>query len=784
LLLAFALLVWLQVKMGWSGMWGIALTFLGLSFIIFIHELGHFAVAKWCDVHVLTFSIGFGPALPGCSFRRGETTYKIALIPLGGYVKMVGEGEESEKGDDDPRSFKNKTVGQRMAIISAGVIMNLLFACACVVFVYLTHGIDRTMPVIDRIESGSPAWMQSIPTGAEITRVGEKENPSWEEFRIAVMLSQQGQKLPLAYKSLDGSVHEIEIEPRCDDNDLNPVIGVIPSWKLKLLTNDFQKQREFPYHYFSAAAAAREVDLRPGDVILATSDPDHPETLKPLALEGADQGFNYDELGRRLLRLAGTPMVIQVRGADGKTEEKTLPPAGFAFGDSFVGSTVPQEGAYDPFFVKDLPPDPRNPAPDHHDYFEFQRRMRRLAGKPVVVQVRRDKADPLSPPVNILVPPAYAYTFGMRMKMGEVAAVRPHSPAEKAGVVAGDILKQVKMTDAAGKVLFHEDNPDPLKVVSQLRLAAANPGVKMVTFTVLRRNAVTHQAREALELPAAEWDEQWESNNEFPLGQADPLSIPELGIAYRVESTIVAVDPDSPAARAGLQVNDVIEEARIKDTGKTVDEGKWGRWEELKAKRGPNDYAFDEWAHLFYSLQMMDYKELQVKVRRDGNLLEPIEIQALPDYQWPLKDRGWIFMPDTQREKADGFWSALRMGTGYTVRRAMEIYLQIRSLITNRISFKQMSGPLTIATTAYDVVSRDIYWFILLLGFISVNLAVVNFLPIPLLDGGHMVFLIYEKLRGKPASEHVRLVATYLGLAFVLSLMGFVLFMDVKRLLF
>ena len=73
--------------------WDVLLAVAGLSFIIFVHELGHFLAAKWCDVHVKTFSIGFGPAVPGCQFTYGETTYKLALIPLGGFVAMVGEGD-------------------------------------------------------------------------------------------------------------------------------------------------------------------------------------------------------------------------------------------------------------------------------------------------------------------------------------------------------------------------------------------------------------------------------------------------------------------------------------------------------------------------------------------------------------------------------------------------------------------------------------------------------------------------------------------------------------------
>ena len=66
---------------------------IGLGFVIFIHELGHFLAAKWCDVHVKTFSIGFGPAVPVCSYKWGETTYMLGIIPLGGYVAMVGEGD-------------------------------------------------------------------------------------------------------------------------------------------------------------------------------------------------------------------------------------------------------------------------------------------------------------------------------------------------------------------------------------------------------------------------------------------------------------------------------------------------------------------------------------------------------------------------------------------------------------------------------------------------------------------------------------------------------------------
>src|SRR6204780_4836028 len=107
----------------------------GLGFVIFIHELGHFLLAKWNGVKVEKFSIGFGATIFG--FRRGETEYVLAAIPLGGFVKMLGEGpEDQENKSTDPRAYPNKSVGARMAIISAGVIMNVLMGLACFVLAY------------------------------------------------------------------------------------------------------------------------------------------------------------------------------------------------------------------------------------------------------------------------------------------------------------------------------------------------------------------------------------------------------------------------------------------------------------------------------------------------------------------------------------------------------------------------------------------------------------------------------------------------------------------------
>jgi regulator of sigma E protease len=109
------------------------------------------------------------------------------------------------------------------------------------------------------------------------------------------------------------------------------------------------------------------------------------------------------------------------------------------------------------------------------------------------------------------------------------------------------------------------------------------------------------------------------------------------------------------------------------------------------------------------------------------------------------------------------------------------MYLQLRSLLTGRISSKQMGGPFAIMTQGFLFAQSGNYELLLFLAMISINLAVVNFLPIPILDGGHMVFLIYEKLRGRPPTEKVRAIGTYIGLAMIVLLMIFVFYQDFQN---
>ena len=111
------------------------------------------------------------------------------------------------------------------------------------------------------------------------------------------------------------------------------------------------------------------------------------------------------------------------------------------------------------------------------------------------------------------------------------------------------------------------------------------------------------------------------------------------------------------------------------------------------------------------------------------------------------------------------------------------IYGNLRALLTARVSTEGVTGPLGLAGAAYHLADQDFFQYIIFLGIISLNLAIVNFLPIPVLDGGHMAFLIYEKILSRRPSRQVRIATTYLGLAVILSLMVFVIYLDLKRML-
>ena len=155
---------------------------IGLAALIFVHELGHFLIARKCGVIVEKFSIGFGPKIVG--FKSGGTEYLIAAIPLGGYVKMKGE-DPAEEIEDTRGSFSAATVYQRLAIAFGGPLFNFLFAIAIYIGVY-TVGIPASGTDIGKIHDKSPAQEAGLQTGDRIIEIDGEKIRYWHELQDIV----------------------------------------------------------------------------------------------------------------------------------------------------------------------------------------------------------------------------------------------------------------------------------------------------------------------------------------------------------------------------------------------------------------------------------------------------------------------------------------------------------------------------------------------------------------------------------------------------------------------
>ncbi len=176
-----------------------------------MHEFGHFIFARLHDIRVESFSIGFGPKIIG--FKRGETEYQISPIPLGGYIKMTGEDPSETVDSADERAFANKSIWTRVKVVSAGPLTNLLFAFVLMPVVFMIGRMEPEYlskpPVVETIESNSPAEAASFQKGDLVTAVDNHAVSTWDDFQKKIIVS-VGQNVRISYKR-DGKKLETSV---------------------------------------------------------------------------------------------------------------------------------------------------------------------------------------------------------------------------------------------------------------------------------------------------------------------------------------------------------------------------------------------------------------------------------------------------------------------------------------------------------------------------------------------------------------------------------------------
>jgi regulator of sigma E protease len=492
--------------------------------------------------------------------------------------------------------------------------------------------------------------------------------------------------------------------------------------------------------------AAWRAGLRTGDEITAIG------ALKDPIFSDLQKGVTLGDVSK------GVEFTIR-RPADGSTRTLLLRP------DTDLG--VPTVGVTSPFSLT-LPADLKEglpgaagratPAFEAGDtiraidgvavetYAQLVAELAHRIDKPVRLTVSRRVQSGSATTVEIELPPQMMRTTGMVMTPLAVKAVQDDSPASRAGIRPGDRIVAV---DGVGI-------GDPLTLDKRLQSRVGDT----VKITVTRADGATEDID--IVPRAVEWLEEarWPTS---------PVSISTLGVAIGVDALVAAVVPDSAAAAAGIVAGDRVVRVRFVRPGEdaTRDEGL-----ELSEKS-------PSWPYVKGALQQVEEgTTLALDVEGADGSRRDVSLTAVVDPARFVVDRGLLFEPVYKMVRAGSIPAALRLGFRKAIDDLSLVYKFLHKLTVNQISPRLLGGPIEIAKQAGKSAEEGFSRFLLFLTMLSANLAVVNFLPIPVLDGGHMVFLVYEWLRGKPPSEGVVAALSYLGLALILTLMMFVFGLD------
>ncbi len=214
-----------------------------LGLLIFVHELGHFLAARLFGVTVTRFSLGFGPKLVG--FTRGETEYRISAVPLGGYVKMLGENpDEEEAAVSQPGAFVNKSIARRLMIVAAGPVSNFVLGVVVFALILYLWGVPVLMPQVGKLLDGYPAAGSGLREGDLVVEVNGRPVRTWDE--MAELIKNNGLRPLQLTVERDGKLHSVSVTPaEGESKDIfgqpikKPMVGISPSGRAFIRKLDF-----------------------------------------------------------------------------------------------------------------------------------------------------------------------------------------------------------------------------------------------------------------------------------------------------------------------------------------------------------------------------------------------------------------------------------------------------------------------------------------------------------------------------------------------------------------
>lgn len=684
-----------------STLGDLALVMLGFGLIIFIHELGHFLAARWAGIRVLTFAIGFGPSV--CSFRRNlgwrrgsseleylrlppaarlassPTEYRVNLLPLGGYVRMLGQEDlDPTAVSDAPDSYQNCPPWKRMIVISAGVIMNLITAALIFVAVFMI-GLRVEPPVIGDVLPGSAAGKAvlvgqeggegpGLKPGDEIVEINGRKPNSFNDLALATAMTKPGETLELAVRR-DGSPAPLRFQ-------ISPQVGRA-SGLFELGVEGLRSLR-----ILSSERASVNDQIRPA--------------LEAMGLAGV-------EPGSRVVRVAGRDVASMaeflgaVRGAQGQSVEV----------------------AFDNGAVVTLSPRPQLQT----DLVEHE------SGRAMTIE----------------------HVLGLSPVL--CVALQSEEPP-KQGLKPGDIFARIGAVEfpsiAQGIAQIRSHARQNLDIVVLRRQSDGTLGEVPLTVQVSKGGQVGFAASSTAAT------DNW-------------LSLPPRVLA---SGGLLSSDPPPAAAvitRPGLRLAaiDQIPVANLYQARDTLRDATAAA------------LARGEAASVQLTLLPPDPTEPPVRVTMPISLQN---LRALHALGWQSPIPAGLFAPEQVTLKAQTPAEAIGLGLSETKRVMITTYLTFARLFQGSVKVEHLKGPVGIAHLGTIIADRGLIWLLFFFGLISVNLAVINFLPLPIVDGGQFIFLVIEQLRGRPVPVQVQNAATIAGLILIGSVFLVVTVNDVANL--
>lgn len=725
---------------------------IGFSLIVFVHELGHFLFAKWSNVKVERFAVGFGPRV--CGYRKGqgftfgaspslkadelrergwsETDYCFNALPFGGYVKMLGEDDilvDEKTGEmsltDDPRAFTNRPVGQRMLITSAGVVFNLVFAAALFMAVFLV-GHRMMAPVLGMPDVNTAAANAGLQAGDRVLSINGHSVVSFNDIlyqqafneRLALEIQRDGQVLsePVVVRT------QYDRDTGMRSAGLKPVLRPI------------------------IARDVEPVDDRPaprrGDEIVAVAGAPADSFGRALVAFNAHFGEVVPlEVKRRAGQPGGEPETVTVYHRaqvvfvnDPYRADEDTPRR---FKNSLFGM-IPRMEIHEP--IENGPADRAGLQPDdvivqlgttaHPTYTDIHTIVQASAGKAIPIAVLRPAPGGALDRIETEIRPERPFSLFAQRD----AKIQARLRIERALPVIADTAPN---TPAAALQL-----PRGARLTAVAGTPVANWGEVVRAFKAHAGATVT--------LGFTIGDQQNEIEFAVPGSVVNALDLPADARIIRIagEKSIKTDDGETLT----LPGPEAVEAMLRRHVGETVEIV----YERIFAPNAPQT-------------------TLNFTVTPNNLIPWQRYVSNVPEVGLPT--------PVEELVTADGNpLRAMWMGLEDTYIKVMLIYKSLQKMATGGLSVRNVSGPVGIIDRAVDEAKSGVGDLLYFLAFLSINLAVINFLPIPVVDGGVMVFLIIEKLRGKPLSLKVQMISSLVGLALILSVAVLVTFQDILRL--